>query len=252
MKNELNTAYLDTVRTRDGDKACIDALRAAYERGATAAAEAVNDPALSFPSLYILLPHIHGLGLLPLLETRGARAAGIVAQIMEPDAPDYLSRKDADTYAALRWILETGYDADGLDAGYKKTLDITVSVLIDLYGDMNILPLAAHMIFARNKVGQNTHDLIWAFFHSRDAQALHLIAARLASENAEEAKFAGELLGIDRFEGSNDFDGVENFPAWLETNSRRLTFTGESHQYASKPTVFTINNSNFPTDRRRI
>jgi hypothetical protein len=140
--------------------------------------------------------------------------------------------------------LETGSAEEIHDNDYEQILDITVSVLINIYRDMDILPLVIDLIFKRNRNGRHIHDLIWALFHFRDPQVLKLIAERIRSSDSKDTELAAELLNIDETDLTIDkSDGEElyvGYLQWLEENQPYLYFTQESYQYTSKPVFSTV------------
>ncbi len=232
------TAYLDTIRRDEGADACIRAFGSACESDRRQAAGMLNDPQLTFGSLFILAPQIAQYGLARSLSPRNAaalHAAGLAGGI----AP---GRNDAER-AALKWMLETGRADDGMSDDFEAALERAASVLINTYHDADILPSVVDMIFERSRKGHNIHSLVWAAFQSRSPEVLKLIAQRLHTADEPDARLSCSLLGIDEPAGGAAAEYQKRHEAylrWLNENDPYLYFTGESLQYASRPAVCAV------------
>ncbi len=241
-------SYLDNVRINEGIQKCSTVFSNIYKRNRRNAVGLLNDRRLTFPCLFNLLPQIKSLGLYRYLNDRNSTTVRIIDQILKTqdagNSINYLSdQKDAE-YAALKWMLETGHIEDGLNDEYERILDVTISVLTNIYNDASTLPLVSDMIFKRSKDGRNIHYLVWAFFWIRNPSALKLIAQRLRSGDQQDVELACSLLGIpvpDRADmTAYNQQLCEDYLQWLEDNDPFLYFTDESFQYSSQPVFYRI------------
>jgi len=226
-------SYLDKIRLSDGAEKCKEALRDMFRRNSFTAIDLLNDRRLSFTCLYILLPIIKSLDIR--LNPRNTEAVKIVDYIKNPQKSGYLSTKTDNVYSALRWILETGYEDDGLSEEFEEILEVVISILINIYNDNTILPIVSNIIFSRNKKGHCIHDLAWAYFKIKNPEALKVIAEHLKSPDNEESSLACNLLGIDE----ND-KNYELYIKWIEDNDPFLYFTGDGFQFSSSPKVYNV------------
>ncbi len=234
-------SYLDRIRIHEGADRCRAAFSETFRKDTRRAAALLNDRRLSFPCLYALREQIEGLGMQRHLSPRHMAALRIIHQVRrsEGSEADYLSSGRGSVYPALKWILETGSAEEIAEDDYEQILDVAASVLINAYGDRDILPLVADLIFKRNRNGRYIHDLVWALFQVHDPRVLKLIAERVRSSDPKDAKLAAELLNMDEAgapAGEGDREGrYAGYLHWLEENEPYLYFSGESFQYASKP-----------------
>lgn len=233
---------LDNIRLTEGTDKCMTVFEEICTRDKENAAALLNDRYLTFPCLFILLPHIESFRLHGRLSPIKQTATRIAAQILKPASSahsGYLSNKNNAEYAALTWIVKTGKPEDGLSDDYEEVLDICVSVLINIYKDKSILPDVCDMIFSRDEKGHNIHSLVWAFFRSSDPYAIKLLAQRMASPR--DSKLARRLLGTEASAGSdNTKKQMEAYLKWLDDNDPFLYFTDESFQLTSSPVFYRI------------
>ncbi len=236
---ESGHSRLDSIRLTEGADKCKAVFEETCKSDKAAASVLINDGRLTFPSLFILLPQIESFQLYRRLSPIRKTASSITAQILKPASAGragYLREKNGTEYAALKWILETGKLENSLNDDYEEVLDITVSVLINIYKDKNILPDVCDMIFERGSKGHHLHDLVWAYFRSSDPHALKLIAQHLASPR--DAKLACSLLNIEENTGSEKQPG--SYMRWLDENGPFLYFTDESFQLSSRPAFYRV------------
>jgi hypothetical protein len=241
------TAFgLDRVRVNEGAEKCAAVFTDACKRGERAAAAMLED-IQTYPTLFLLMPQIEEYHLPPLLSPLKKGAYAITGQMLSHRKPSVsggiesrpagngpLSDKNGIEHFTLKWMLDTGYN-DSIDGEYDEVLDAAASVLINLYQDRSVLPLVADMIFARGRAGRNIHDLCWAFFRSRDPEALRLIARRMDSE--EDSELACSLLGVEDAAVMGGGNKSGNYLRWLEDNREYLYFTDENFQLTARPSV---------------
>mgnify|MGYP006945565086 CR=1 FL=1 len=230
---------LDQIRAREGIDACRAAFHEIYIRDMRRAVRLLNDPRLTFPTLYILSLQIEE-SVYPYLRERLVMGLRLIEGVRAVHS-GHAQRGRAE-HTALAWVLDTGYEENGLDEAYEEVLERAVSLLINTYHDTDILPRVAHMIFARHREGRNIHDLTWAYFQSGYPDALRLIARRLSSAEPADVTLACRLLHIDPPGSDPDSCRKEYRPymEWLRDNDPYLYFTGESMQYASAPIFYRV------------
>ncbi|NLO48501.1 MAG: hypothetical protein GX111_09320 [Clostridiales bacterium] len=270
---DTEQSYLDGIRIAQGSERCAEAFREAFEKNGFSATALINDRRFSFPCLFVLAPQIKELRLYPRLNSRNLTALKIMGQFLErwkTGSEDYLSVKRNRVYTVLKWMLETGYQEDGMNEDYEQIMESAAAVLLNIYKDDSILPIIIDMIFKRGIKGHYIHDLVWSVFKLEDPRVLKLIAQRLRSPEDREAELARYLLNLDI-----DFDmtvsktmgmreepfetGIiavtagemhtdvndkerqyDSYIKWLEENDPFLYFTEDSFQYASKPVFSAI------------
>ena len=234
-------SYLDQIRINEGTDRCKGALSTILKKDPRHAVALLNDRRLMFPCLYLLHELILQHHVQRYLNTRNLVALRVIDQIRGSNVsePDHLSSRQESVHHVLKWILETG-SAEGIpEDDYEEILDLTTSVLINIYKDTDVLPLVVDLMFKRNRNKSHIHDLVWALFRFHDPQVLRLVAQRLLSSDAKDAELAAELLNIDKANLSAASGDEEkqhkDYLYWLEENQPYLYFTGESFQYTSKP-----------------
>ncbi len=209
----------------------------------------INDENLHFTSLFVLIPEIEELELFQELNIRNKIALKITSEIslskknildVEYQSFDYIQA----VHSVLKWMLETGCINDGLNNKYDEILDKTAIFLIKIYRDKTVLPIIAEMIFRRYKKGLLIHDLVWAFFESRDPISLSIISERLQSKDLEDEELAQELLsfvpGIGMRENIDIKKQYLYFRDWFGKNNLFLHFTGESFQQTQSPVIYRV------------
>ncbi|WP_101696563.1 hypothetical protein [Clostridium minihomine] len=239
-------SYLDQIRIKEGPDQCKSTLNALFQTDSKRAVTLLNDNRLMFPCLYVLHEPILRNHSQKYLNKRNMAALQITNQVKgsKTTGPNYLSSKQNSMHPVLKWILETGCAEEIPEDDYEEILDITVSVLINIYKDIDILPLVVDLIFKRNRNGSHIHDLVWALFRSQNPEILKLIAQHLSSSNPKDIELATELLNIDKTnivasKGKKEKQ-AEDYLHWLEENLPYLYFTEECFQYSSKPVFCTV------------
>ena len=232
-------SHLDSIRINEGIERCKAVFGDICETDIAKAPALVNDPSLTYPSLFILLPQIESYRLYRFLSPVKKAAVSITAHVLGRAGGAVLRDRNRLEYAALKWMLETGHTEDGLSDDYEQVLDITVSVLINLYKDKSVLPTVADMIFRRGLGERNIHDLVWAYFRIADPEALKLVAQHLPSTDPAESELACNLLGIEA-DSRGTGEQKEAFLHWLSDNDPFLYFTDESYQQTSNPAFYRV------------
>lgn len=238
---------LDRAWRDNGIPQCKATFNKAYRKSPRNAAALLNDQHLTFPCLFILMPQIKSFRLHSLLNLRNTTAIKIVNRILHHEEAS--GRNNNSTFWGnnakwvLKWMIETGSLEDGLEDDdrddYEEVLDISVSVLINVYKDASILPILTDMLFQRHKKGSNIHTLVWSIFSIHDPSVLTLIAEHLRSLDKQEAELACNLLNIKTDENRDSSDEYQEkydaYLQWFEENHPFFSFTAENLQFASNP-----------------
>lgn len=242
-------SILDQIRLNEG----IHEMKSIFYRlvryNEDEALNLINDENLSFPSLFLLRSEIEALGLFDKLNVQNKIALELTHEIvtgkknvsaMVCSSCDYIQT----VYSVLRWIVETGFVDDGLNNEYDQVLDGTAILLSTVYKDRTILPIIVDMIFARYQKGLYIHDLVWAFFESRDPSSLMLVANYLKSTQSKDILLAHKLLGfIPAIVMDNSTDTEKQYTAfiqWMKENHLFLCFTGDSWQQTHNPIPYRV------------
>ncbi len=146
--------------------------------------------------------------------------------------------------SALKWILESRSTFDMPETQLDEAIDKTATLLAVVYRDQESLPIVSELIFERHKKGYYNHDLIWAFFESKNTNSLYLIADKLLSTEPKDVMLARKLLNF--VPGMNDIQNLNNqqlysyFNDWFEENNLYLHYTGESYSLKSNPIPYEV------------
>lgn len=244
MRHGGGLCYLDRVRTTlDGDS-FRQWFRECVTRDSRRAIKALNDRALLFPSLFILLPEINEFELHPYMDQRYASACRFCDSITAGDkeaSAQYAEPGRILEYQALKWLFATGAGWDApqeFTDRFDAVMDAAAALLIVVYCDNSILPAAADLIFRRNRKKLLVHDLIWCYYQACDPDSLRFIAERLLSEDSSDRELACKVLHLpfseqhDRISSRKQYQDYLN---WLDENKGCLFFTGECPQMTSDP-----------------
>lgn len=238
---------LDRAWRDSGIRQCKNVFYETYQKNPQNAAALLNDRRLTFPCLFIFIPQIKSLRLLSLLNPQNTTAVKIIDRILRyEEAPDRNNNSpfwENSVRPVLKWMIETGGLEDGLENDdrddYEEVLDISASVLINVYKDTDILPTVTDMLFQRYKNGGNIHTLVWSVFSIHEPAVLKLIAEHLRSPDKQEADLACALLNIkteeNRDRSAEYQKKYEAYLQWVEENHPFLSFTDESMQFSSNP-----------------
>lgn len=250
MRVNLNTLnYLDRVRVGEG----VDKLKRTFseltKKQKDKALKHINDKNLQFNTLFILRPEIDHYHLYNYLNQRNKTSLKICAHVLKDKETqvkleDSISENQEKIHQTLKWMFQTGVRDDGRDNKFDEMMDVTAALLVRSYKDTTILSHMADTIFSRNRKGYFNHDLIWAFFQSRDPHTLQLIAERLNSPSDKDFDLACKLLNIkpDLGKGKENSKQTQytSYMTWLKENYPYLYFTGQSFQLASNPMPFLV------------
>lgn len=218
------------------------------EQDSDTAVRMLNDESLQFGTLYTLQTELSAFRLYDRLSPQRKNAlqiAGILAAAKKTEKTGGLeTRSDADTHAALHWILTSGFRDDGTSSEYERILELSAILLTKRYKDTSVLPLLADMAFMRHRAGHLYYDLVWAFLEAREPRSLPLIARYLCSGEPGDVELARRLLYFVPCIRDNWNDaGTRQYSCtlqWLQENLPFLYYTGESFQQTSHPKVYAV------------
>ncbi|WP_432667402.1 hypothetical protein R9X47_13540 [Wukongibacter baidiensis] len=240
---------LDKVRLREGNDNLKSYFNKLAKENTKEAINLINDNNLNFTSLFVLKSELKEPELMDNLNLRNKIALEFIDEILEGERRTWVSKNISSDYAQivysmLKWVFETGFLDDGLSNDFDEILDMTAILLSKLYKEQKILPAVVDMIFKRNRNDYLIHDLVWAFFESRNPNSLVMIANKLLSTEKKDVQLASKLLSfIPGLEKTSDLNNQKKYIAflnWIEENSLFLHFTGQSLQQKSRPTLYVI------------
>lgn len=233
---------LDTIRKRRGNIPCREYFKSLQQ---TAGMQLINDPQLTFATFFVLLPVIQEQTPNDSLNARNQSAAnlcGIILNSKKVNGNFKHPAYDENAHEILHWMFATGADADGLSEDFDHILDISAGILTKKYHDTDIIPKLVQLVFSRGRKGAYLHDLAWAFYQSRDPNALKLAAEHLRSSDENEAELARILLHL-KLESNTPKDKRElynSYLQWLDENNPYLYFNNENFNETSRPNVCSV------------
>lgn len=272
----IPVSLLDNIRISNGPDSLRNYFNDLYHTRRSKLPKLLNDRHLHFYTLFLLKPDIYAFNLqeklIPvykwalhvsdrLSETIGNQIHGGNTAARRAEIRKDLRTEPEIIPSALKWIVETGWDADVPEGSYELLLERCTAMLLLEFRDKSVLPLIADIIFARNRAGLLIHNLVWLFFEAHDTDSLCLLAQRLASASSADVSLARKLLrfipgtGTDKNGSGTDTNTASGadrnsvtdtmtasgsalyFKAirWLSENRPYLYFTGESMQMCTNP-----------------
>lgn len=247
--HNLNTTNsLDRIRINEGIDSLIAYFHKLVENNTDEAIALINDENLHFASFFVLRFKISEHNLIEGLVLRNKVALEFINEILDGKKGISIMKHISSDYAqiaysVLKWVFETGFFDDGLSNEFDEVLDLTAILLTRLYRDQKILPIIADMIFNRNRKNLYVHDLVWAFFESKDPYSLVMIANRLLSSEEKDVDLACKLLSFVPGVDDNNLNKQKKYTSflnWIEENSLFLYFTGQSLQQTNKPAPYVV------------
>jgi hypothetical protein len=238
---------LDKIRLESGTKY----LKEYFERLALEkreeAVKLINDENLNFCSIFVLEPEIEKNNMMSELNSRNYNALNIAKLADNREYSRFeglLAGKSQEMFQTLKWILETGRFDDGLNSKYSQIMDIAAILLVKKYRSKSSLDTIADMIFIRNRVGLNIHDLVWALFESGDPSCLLLIARGFLSGHPRDFSLSKRLLSFISISDKDEIEsGIKRYiflNNWLSENRMFLYYTGESMQLTGMPVPYAV------------
>jgi len=240
-------SLLDNVRLGNG----TDGLKNFYidllKKDRVKALEFINDQHLKFGSLYHLRYECSSPQEVKAINPLYGKALHLISELSgKADRnSEAKMRSDGDsTYAALKWMMKTGFDENEPGSGYDQVMEHTAALLTKSFNDTDVLPEIAEMIFTKNRSGKLIHELVWAFFEARKPESLTLIAQGLNSADSRDVELAKRLLFFIpciRENSGMPMNTVHtNTMTWLQENLPFLCYTGESLHLSGQPLFYTV------------
>ncbi len=244
--NQNSLSTFDEVRTSRGNHELSEYFLKLVRSDAKKAIRLINEDLLSFPSLFLLKSQINRTPISRYLNKRNKNALMLADAITSKNFWRFsnVSRIiGSDTPSILKWMLVTGKDESGLKSHYDEILDSCALILVKEYKDNSILPVIKEIIYDRNRKGLFDHDMIWAFFESRDPNCIMMLAEGLNSPDTIDIEISKKLLRF--IPGINNNNSPENMQYlnilyWFRDNYPFLYYTGESFQQKPDPSPFEV------------
>lgn len=230
---------LDKIRLNKG----ISALKAAFHdlinTDIKTAIDLVNDTNIQFPSLFVLQAEIRKVDLFSKLNDRNKAAFEFINNTKNSS-----SEFTARDFKILKWILESGYQEDGLNLHYEEIIEKAAIILAKVYKDKSCLNLIEEIIFNRHRKGAYIYDLVWAYFETSDHDCLLSLVKRLNSTNHKDLELVHKFLNfIPSINKSNDVNNSKLYHSslkWLNENRKYLYYTGESSLQTHNPSRYSL------------
>lgn len=243
-----NTAYLEGIRLKFGNERLKDVFHDATEHDHDNAARLVNDN-IRFPSLFLLRPEISKARLYERLNQKHKQALDISDEILTGTIDRANRMMDSDR-TALQWMLQSGYQDDGIDEQYDQVLDTSALLLSRVHKDKACMKPIVEILFNRHRKGFYTYDLTWAFFEASEPMDLLLVAEKLRSNHPKDRELARNLLNfVPCLEKEKDMHRqYKCCTRWIRHNRNRLTYTGESNQQHNNPRRYALSGAGSPEE----
>lgn len=232
-------SVLDHIRTTEGNEEIRGLFYDICMKNTGYAAKLLNDDKLQYPVLFIFQPEILKFALHPYLSQKNRLALEISKNLVNRKKT---YRHNPGDYPILLWMFLSGCKETELGEEFDKIIDFCAILLVKVYQDKTILKPLEELIFNRYKKGRYTYDAEWAFFESRSAGCIHMIAKRLLSQDCMDVELARKLLWfIPCMQNTGDpkkqHRGVME---WIQENEPYLYYTGESSQKGVSPCLYQI------------
>lgn len=204
LKAREEGGYLDQIRIERGDRKCVRVFRRTCEIDLKHAMDYLNDPKLSYATLYLLLESIREQSLYSYLSERNVMALLMTNQITAKDHSaqrvNYLASPNEAQKRVLRWMIQTGCVEKEPDKEYQQVMDVLLSVCVNHCPEENLLPRIVPLIFQRERQGQPTHRLVEILLgtHIEAGEREQFIAPYLYSPQESERRLANRLLDQSR------------------------------------------------------
>lgn len=240
-------SLLDNVRLGNGTDGLKNFYNDLLKKDRAKAIEFINDQHLKFGSLYHLRHECSNPQAVKAINPLYAKVLQIIPELSgrADRHTEAMMRSDGDnTYAALRWMLKTGFDENEPGSGYDQVMEHTAALLTKSFNDTDVLPEIAEMIFTKNRSGKFIHELVWAFFEARRPESLPLIAQGLNSADSRDIELAKRLLCFIPCVHENPGIPIKavhsRVMTWLQENLPFLYYTGESLHLSSQPLFYAV------------
>ncbi|MTT33113.1 hypothetical protein GMB86_13965 [Terrilactibacillus sp. BCM23-1] len=243
--SEFNRSDHPLNKTREkGIKVLKKEWQTLYNSNKDYASQLINDQALEFPTLFVLLHELEVRKDSVDLNDRNQIVINHVSNVLR--GTDYGLTKESpfqdqhDTIVtSFLWILETGSDSI-YSSDYIQVIDSTaIQVLLTFHQDY--LEQIIRLLFFRNRHKSQRHYLLWAIYELCDPTILLHFSNYLLSEHPIDRKYAKQLLSfIPEVQSSTNEETFDVFVNWYEHNSPYLVYTGETNDVSPDHHPFRI------------
>lgn len=223
---------LNTIRIKFGIADLQTSFDKIVQANPSRAVSLLNNPSLSFPTLYLLIPQIHSHHLEERLSPRNQFALEfVIKKNLSPLKDPY-----------LKWMLFSSINQELDTDEFQQVIDRVIIQLIVVQKEQSLLPMIVNLIFTRNRKNHCIYDLCWAVFQTNTVYTLPLIANYLKSNRSEDYELACRLLNFkpDR-QPSNRKQQHDNFCQWFNENKPFLYFNNETMQETCQPKYWRVN-----------
>lgn len=253
LPNQNRVSALDRILAQEGPEGLQKGFNRLASQNRVKAAAHINDDALTFPCLFLLLPQIYQFDLWHDLAKRHILALQLCAKkwgnaSLEKTLAALVPKDPEARKEALLWMFQSGNRWDGPKENYDSydaALDAAAATLIKTYKDRRILPDLVELMFRRNKKDLLIHDLAWCCMTDFDAELGRLVARRLLSGDEKDVALACHLLHLNPPEppGNANAKGrlYRQYLSWLSENQDFLYPTRECFQMTSSPEPLGLN-----------
>lgn len=245
MSNAI-TSLLDNVRLSNGPECLRNYYAGIAASDHRKALELLNDPGLSFASLYVLRYDLKALASSTAFDPMrytALRLTDLLSYGKDIKTEAAIRSGGSKTKAALFWMMHTGYKDESLGRSYDALMDSIAALLTKSFKDTSALPDMIDLAFMRHRAGREIHDIIWAFFEACSPESLFYIADRLDSGNSADAELAKKLLHFVPSVSEGKTDNASlciSVRQWLSDNLPFLHYSGESLNLSPQPEYYIL------------
>jgi hypothetical protein len=230
-----STHVFDVVFMQAGQAGLTRQFEAMLRSNRPRALSLLNDPSLSYPSFFLLIPQILSHQLSQYLSPQKQFALAFTIQY-SPET-DYPYAKDTFT-----WMLLTSLHRELDSEDFQDTIDKVVTHLLLVYDEHSLLPKIVELIFLRNRKDDCIYDLCWVIFQAQTVKTLPYVAAYLKSNHKKDNELAYHLLNFKpELQPKNRMRQYHNFCKWYRENQPFLYFANESMLETCHPKFWRVN-----------
>lgn len=225
---------LESFHTQNGEKALINY---AHEHKDTIISM-INQQNISFRTFFPLISFISKENLSDGLMYKYRIAILVVNCDINEDLERLCQAENSEIHKIFLWIFASHSKIEKNHV-FSKAIDFIVASLICDFKDCKILPDVCRHIFKRNQENEYIHDIVWAFFKSRDKNLLKYIAYYLNSVNKKDTSLAHELLSSfcdDEIKPNSSYEWYN----WISENSQYMYHTNKNYQLCSNPQTLKV------------
>lgn len=231
-----NLTNLENSRIKLGDKKFIELIEQLIITDKSRAIYLINTQNISIFTFFLMINSIKKHQIEFNLSHKYMFILKILDELDESEIDSLYLNKNFEIYNFLTWIFKSGYKFDGYSNDFDKILDHSAVILLHYYNDYSILSEVCALIFKRNRENLYNHDLIWAYFNTKNIKIFKNILNYLKSKNNTDKDFAHELLSYITDEKVDNT--YNSWRIWEIDNSPYLYFNGEHFQQTSNPKTY--------------